>query len=262
MDKQSRLSLLAQAVMERGSIEVEQVVEEFGISPATARRDLDALAQQQLVVRTRGGAKAQPASGDVPLRYRTSRHSAQKQAIAKLAAAMVEPGRVIGLNGGTTTTAIAHEIAIQAAADERFLETPLTVVTNAVNIANDLIIRPQVRVVLTGGVARTNSYELVGPLAALILPAIRLDVFFLGVNAVDLDADGFYTHTEDEAAINAQMMQAAATTVVPADSSKLGRSAFARICGLEEVAEVITDEAASPEQLDALRAAGLRVSQP
>lgn len=254
MDKQTRLSQLAKAVMERGVIDLDDVVREFGISPATARRDLNSLADQQLVVRTRGGARAHARSGDVPLRFRTSRNPGQKHAIALEAATMVTPGMVVGLTGGTTTTAIAHEIAIRAAADEAYLETPVTVVTNAVNIANDLTIRPQVRVVMTGGAARTSSFELVGPLAMLILPSIRMDLYFLGVNAVDFDSGGFYTHVEDEAAINAAMVQAAARTIVPADSSKLGGAAFARICGFDDVDGIIVDAGAGADQLAQLRA--------
>lgn len=259
MDKQTRLSQLAKAIMERGSIELDDVVAEFGVSPATARRDLASLADQQLVVRTRGGARSHPTSGDVPLRYRTSRNPTQKHAIALKAASMVTPGKVVGLTGGTTTTAIAHEIAIQAAADPAYMETPVTIVTNAVNIANDLTIRPQIRVVMTGGAARTSSFELVGPLAMLILPSIHMDMFFLGVNAVDFVAGGFYTHNEEEAAVNAAMIQTARTTIVPADSSKLGASAFARICGFDEVSDLITDDGAPDDALAQLRSLDVTV---
>lgn len=259
MDKQSRLTSIVGSVMEHGTIDVETIVRELGVSAATARRDLDSLADQQLLVRTRGGARSNPATGDVPLRYRTSRNALQKQAIARRAATMVSPGQVVGLNGGTTTTAIAQEIAVHAAADPRFLETPLTVVTNAVNIANDLTIRPQIRVVLTGGVARTNSFELVGPLAALILPEIHIDLFFLGVNAVDTARCAFYAHTEDEATINAGMMRVASRTVVPADASKIGRTAFARIGGFADASALITDARISSEASDRLRAEGVEL---
>lgn len=258
MNRSTRLQALASLVVERGTIEVDDIVAELGVSAATARRDLDALADQQLIQRTRGGASANPTTGDVPMRYRTGMRAPEKAAIAAFAASLVRPGEAIGLNGGTTTTAAAREIGVRIAGDPAFDLQPLTVVTNAVNIANDLTIRPQARVVVTGGVARTRSYELVGPLAELVLPAIKIDTLFLGVNAVDFE-HGFYTHTEDEASINAALVRAARRTVVLADSTKLGVGAFAKICALEDVAVVVTDRRARPADLDALRAVGVAV---
>lgn len=259
MNKQDRMAGILQLTLDQGSVSVEQIVSEFGVSHATARRDLDTLSEQQLVQRTRGGARSNPTSGDVPLRYRSSRRAREKVAIAQMVASMVRPGEVIGFNGGTTTTAAAQEVGVMVAGTPAFNETPLTVVTNAVNIANDLTIRGQVRVVLTGGVARTRSFELVGPLAELILPSIRLDTLFLGVNTVDLKSKAYYTHTEDEASINAAMVRAAERVVVLADSSKLGRVAFARICSLASTAALITDSAADPAHVEALLAHGLDV---
>jgi len=258
MARQDRLSTLVDYVVERGSVHVDDIVADLGVSPATVRRDLDALAAQQLIIRTRGGATANHTSGEVPLRYRTARQPREKEAIARAAAAMVRPGEIVGFNGGTTTTAAAHELGVRIAGEPEFAGHYITVVTNAVNIANDLTIREQARVVVTGGVARTRSYELVGPLAELILPSITIETLFLGVNAVEFDG-GFYTHTEDEASINAALVRAARRTVVLADSSKLGGTAFARICGLADVQTLITDAGASDSALAQLDAAGVQV---
>lgn len=240
MQRQERLALLADYILEQGSVQVDQVCEHFGTSAATVRRDLDALAAQQLVVRTRGGAMVNKSSADLPLRYRSVRRGAQKNAIAVAAAAMVRPGEVIAFNGGTTTTMAAYEVGIRAAAADNFQQDPTTVVTNAVNIANDLVVRPQLRVVVTGGVARARSYELVGPLSALILPQINIDTLFLGVTAIDL-GHGIYTHHEGEAAVNAELIRAARRTVVLADSSKFNATSFARIADLGEVSLILTD---------------------
>lgn len=258
MSRQDRLSRMVDYVVERGSVRVDDVVSDLGISPATARRDLDDLAAQQLLIRTRGGASANPTTGEVPLRHRTSRQPRQKEAIARHAASMIAPGDIVGFNGGTTTTAAAHELGVRIAAEPQFGARNITVVTNAVNIANDLTIREQARVVVTGGVARTRSYELVGPLAELILPSISIDTLFLGVNAIDL-VGGFYTHNEDEASINAALVRASRRTVVLADSSKLGASSFALICRLDEVHALVTDEGASAEALAIVRDAGVHV---
>ncbi len=257
--RQERLSALFDFVVQRGSAHVDDIVAALGVSPATVRRDLDALAEQQLLIRTRGGASANPSTGAVPLRYRNPRASREKEAIAREAVARVSPGAVVGFNGGSTTTATAHELGILIAGDPGFEAAPVTVVTNAVNIANDLALRPQARVVVTGGVARTQSYELVGPLAALVLPAISIDTLFLGVHAIDLAAGGFYTHREDEASVNAALVRAAKRTIVLADSSKLGLTAFARICGFGEVATLITDAGITDAVAAEIEAAGIEV---
>lgn len=241
MARAARLTELVERVVAEGSVSVEEVMATYAISASTARRDLDMLAEQQLVTRTRGGAMANPGSGDVPMRYRSSRHGSEKQAIAREAVARLVPGSVVAFNGGTTTTAVAYELGVALAAAYPHEEDVTTVVTNAVNIANDLAVRTQLRVVVTGGVARARSYELVGPLAEALLPRISLDTLVLGVSAIDLREGGLFTHHDGEAAINAALVSAARRTIVVSDSSKLSVRAFARICGLDQCDLLITD---------------------
>lgn len=259
MNREERLARLVDLVIERGSVRLDEIVVDLDISPATARRDLDDLAEQQLVVRTRGGALANPSTGEMPLRFRSGRQSEEKRSIALHAASLVHPGDVIGFNAGTTTMAAAHEIGVKIAGDRAFAPESLTIVTNAVNIANSLTIRPQARVVVTGGVARTRSFALVGPLSQAILPAIRLDTIFLSANAVDLTAGGIYTDSEDEAAIDAALLAAASRVVVLADASKLSEKSFARVCPLSAVSMLITDSTADSAAVAALQAAGIDV---
>ncbi|HIZ34612.1 MAG TPA: DeoR/GlpR family DNA-binding transcription regulator [Candidatus Ruania gallistercoris] len=257
MNRHERLGALLNLIVDREQVHVDTVVAELGISPATVRRDLDTLADQQLVVRTRGGAAAHPSTGDLPLRYKATRSGGQKARIAAAAAAMVSPGQVVGLNGGTTTTEVARELAVSERLHSRE-SAHAVVVTNAVNIAAELAVRPHLRVVLTGGVVRPLSYELTGPLADLLLDQVSLDVLFLGVNAFGAEP-GAASHDEGEAAIGAALAARAQRVVVVADASKLGRSAFARILGVDQVHTLITDDAADPEVVAALRAAGVEV---
>lgn len=257
MNRHARLNALLELVLERESVHVDDIVAELGVSPATARRDLDQLAQQQLITRTRGGASTHPGSSDLPLRYKSGRRAEEKARIARAAAAMVEPGAVIGLNGGTTTTEVAREIALQREL-QRAGEDQVVVVTNAVNIANELTVRPHVRVVVTGGVARSHSYELTGPLGLLILAEITIGTLFLGVDAVDVAA-GASAHHEGEAAINAAFVGVAERVVVIADSAKLGRTAFARICPSATIDVLITDTDADPQVVAGFEAAGVEV---
>jgi DeoR family transcriptional regulator of aga operon len=239
-------------------VDVARAAEAFQVSAATVRRDLDQLAQQQLLTRTRGGAVGRNVSYDLPLRYKTARQADQKVRIAQAAAALVTPGAVVGLNGGTTTTEVGRALATAADLRPDGRDGSLTVVTNAVNIANELTVRSHVKLVVTGGVARPQSYELIGPLAAKLIDEITLDIAILGVNGIH-PARGATAHHEGEAAINAHMARRARQVVVVADSSKLSVIAFARICGLEDVDVLVTDEAAEDHQVAQIERSGVQV---
>jgi DeoR family transcriptional regulator, aga operon transcriptional repressor len=252
VNRYERLNTLLQLVSERGRVEVEGVADELEVSAATVRRDLDHLAQQQLLTRTRGGAVAQAVAYDLPLRYKSARRASEKQRIARAAAGLVAPATVVGLNGGTTTTEVARALATRPGADG------LTIVTNALNIANELVVRPHVKLVVIGGVARPQSYELMGPLAAGILEELTLDTAFLDVDAIDLEMGATADH-EGEASTNRLMARRARRAVVVADRSKLGARAFARICALDEIDVLITGGTAPDEFVRGCEKAGVQV---
>jgi DeoR family transcriptional regulator of aga operon len=185
---------------------------------------------------------------ELPLRYRSGRHEAEKHRIASAAAERLADARVIGLTGGTTTTEVARRIAARE----------LTVVTNALNIAAELAVRPNLKLVVTGGVARPESYELVGPLADATLGDLNIDVVFVGVDGAS--RAGMTTHHEVEAHTDRRMIERAHRVVVVCDASKIGRSALAVICQPGDVDELITDAAADAATLEELRAAGVDVT--
>ncbi|GII66431.1 transcriptional regulator [Sphaerisporangium krabiense] len=235
MSRYERWNSLLELLAQQGRLTVEEAAETLDVSTATIRRDFDELAQQQMLMRTRGGAVAQSVSYDLPLRYKTARHEGEKQRIAEAAAEMVRPGGVVGLNGGTTTSEVARTLAARADPGAR-----LTVVTNALNIAAELTVRQHVKIVVTGGVARPQSYELIGPLASGVLEQVTLDIAFLGVDGIDAEA-GASAHHEGEASVNNLMIGRAGRVVAVADASKIGRRAFARICGIDRIHTLITD---------------------
>jgi DeoR family transcriptional regulator of aga operon len=134
----------------------------------------------------------------------------------------------------------------------------VTVVTNALNIANELAVRPNIKLVSTGGLARSESYELVGPLAEQTLADLHVDAAFVGVDGISSD-DGLTTHHEAEAHTNRALIERAGRVIVVADGSKLGTVAFARICGLGAVDELIT-AGADDDDVALLRESGLAVT--
>ncbi|GAA3016489.1 DeoR/GlpR family DNA-binding transcription regulator [Kitasatospora albolonga] len=257
MSRYERWNALLELLNEHGKLEVEEAAEALDVSAATIRRDLDQLARQQMVTRTRGGAVAHNVSYDLPLRYKTARNADAKQRIGAAVAELIAPGEVVGLNGGTTTTEVARALAVRPEPDGGSGQA-LTIVTNAVNIANELTVRPQVKIVLTGGVARPQSYELIGPLATLVLNELALDVTVLGVDALDAE-HGATAHNEGEASVNRLLAERARRVVVAADSSKLGHRAFARICGAERISVLVTDDGISAELTAAFTEAGVQV---
>jgi DeoR family transcriptional regulator of aga operon len=252
-----RLNAVLDMVARQGRVSVEQIVEAFALSPATVRRDLDELAAHQLIARTRGGAVAQALTYDLPLRYKHVRRPTEKRRIAAAAARMVLPGMVIALNGGTTNSEVARTIAGRTDLTEApDTTTSLTVVTNALNIANELAVWPHIKLVVLGGVSRPQSYELVGSLSVPVLRTLTIDLMFLGVDAID-PIGGAATVHEDEAVVNRAMVERSQRIVAVADSTKLGRRAFCTICEIDAVHVLVTDTGGDPEIMERFSAAGV-----
>ncbi|GAA2371772.1 DeoR/GlpR family DNA-binding transcription regulator [Streptomyces cuspidosporus] len=258
MKRPERWNALLELLARDGRVDLEQAAAELAVSTATIRRDLDELARQQMLTRTRGGAVAHNVSYDLPLRYKTARRASEKQRIGAAVARMVDSGSIVGLNGGTTTTEAARAIATRTDLAAEGGAPAVTVVTNALNIASELVVRPQIKIVLTGGVARPQSFELMGPLATGVLDQVSLDLAVIGVDALDLTR-GATAHHEGEASINHLMARRAERVVVVADSTKLGHRAFARICAIDEIDVLVTDTGAPDELVARFTEAGVRV---
>ncbi|MFE4689853.1 MULTISPECIES: DeoR/GlpR family DNA-binding transcription regulator [Streptomyces] len=256
MAAHTRWTRLLEILGNQGQIDVLDAAEQLGCSAATVRRDLDELARQNLLTRTRGGAVVSTVAYDLPLRYKAARRADEKQRIAKAAAELIPTGSTVGLNGGTTTSEVARELALRP--EPSGGGVALTVVTNAINIANELAVRPQVKIVVTGGVARPNSYELVGPLVDSVLRTLALDYTILGVDAVHARF-GAATHDESEAGANRALAECAGTVVVVADSSKLGRRAFAQVCETSAVSVLVTDRDAPEDVVEEFTGLGIDV---
>jgi len=257
MNRAARLSAVIDLLAETGEANVEDIITKFDVSPATARRDLDTLASQQLLTRTHGGAIRQSVAYDLPIRYKKGQHAQEKLRIAQGASALVRRGDVVGLSGGTTSTAVANVLSSRSDLMEPSPHPNLTVVTNAINIAAQLVMRPQIKTVVTGGVVQTRSYELVGPYSDVVLEKITLDIAFIGVNGID-PIFGATVHDEREASVNSLMARRATRAVIVADSSKIGRKAFATL-GPKTLNTLITDSGITAEQRAAFAEHGIDV---
>jgi DeoR family transcriptional regulator of aga operon len=242
------MSAILDRIGSNGSVSVADLAEVLGVSGATIRRDLQTLSRDQLLVRVHGGAMSREANNELPAQVKATRRQPEKQRIGRAAAELVTDGTVIGMTGGSTSMELARALIGRH---------DITIVTNAIDIAAELVGRPSTRLVVIGGLVR-QSAEAVGPAAEAMLSQYHLDVAFIGVDGLS-SVDGCTTYDEMEAQTDLAFLRRARRTVVIADSSKLGKATFARISPISEVDEVVTNDDADPEQLAALRQAGLRV---
>jgi DeoR/GlpR family transcriptional regulator of sugar metabolism len=230
-----RHKLIVDELRRQGAVRVSELTRLLDVSEMTIRRDLDALAAAGLLEKVHGGATLRGGlSADEPgFEAKSERQLREKEAIARAAARLVEPGQSIGLTAGTTTWRLAHHLA----------RVPdLTVVTNSIQVANVLHRepRPDLTVVLTGGV-RTPSDALVGPIAVNAIRSLHLDVLFLGVHGASADA-GLTTPNLLEAETDRALVEASARRIVVADHTKWGIRGLSRIASLDEVAVFVTDD--------------------
>ena len=224
-----RREKIVELLKQRGKLSVQEIVEATGSSEATARRDLDLLEKSGSIIRTIGGAMQ--ASQEVPFAAKQSSLLQEKERIAASAARLVREGDVVCLTGGTTTYLIARALKRHRG---------ITIVTNAVNIAAELADAEDVQVVVTGGVMRSKSYELIGPLAESVIGKLNISKMFLGVDGVSA-VHGFTMHSELEARIAQLLIERSSEVYAVFDHTKLLRSALFTIIPLERATGIITD---------------------
>jgi DeoR family transcriptional regulator of aga operon len=251
--KSARWDAVLSRLAKDGDLDVVTVAAELGCSPSTVRRDLRELESHNLLSRVYGGAVSTGILYELPLDHRAGQRQDEKRWIAAEAVRRIEPGMAVGITGGTTTAAMVRELINRR-------RTDVTVVTNSLAIAQDLSLYPGCKLVLTGGFLRPASLEMVGPLPELIIPKVNLDAVFLGVDGISAEA-GLTIHNDLEARTNELLMRRARSRLVLADHSKIGRAAFAQICALPEITELITDLHAADADVAPITASGVAVTR-
>jgi DeoR family transcriptional regulator, aga operon transcriptional repressor len=248
---EGRRRKILELVEQTGQVTIHDVVKRFSVSAVTARSDLDALSANGVVLRSHGGAVRYEPTQDYPLKLKATIHRSEKSRIGQAAAQLVQPNETIILDSGTTTAEIAKHL-------KRVKLKSLTVITSALNIANELADAPEISLIMLGGLLRTVSYSFVGPQAEKMLRDLHADRLFLAVDGFDLEG-GPFTPDVLEAQLNGLMMQVAREVTVVADSTKLGRRSLFRIGPIENVHRLITDNRAPEEFTAALRKKGCDV---
>lgn len=245
-----RLRDILEVLGRDGAADHTDLAEALGVTSSTIRRDLAHLESQGFLVRTRGGAVPADGPMELPVRYRDSTMRAQKLAIATVTAEIIGTQRTaVALCGGSTAAEVARTLAYRS---------ELTIVTNAITTAMEIVQRGKVKVVMTGGLIRPVSLELVGSLAEHTFNAINVHTAVLGADGISATT-GVTTHDEIEARTNRSMVLHAERVIAVADSSKLGQTAFAKVADLAEIDILVTDDGAPASVVEALRAEGLDV---
>jgi len=227
-----RHKLILNKLEKDGFVNVNDLSKEFQVSAVTIRKDLKLLEERKLLFRSHGRAiPSNPYITDHHVEVKEKINAEQKQRIASAAKKTIQVNDTIILASGTSVIEFARQIAEME---------NLTVVSASLNTSLILSKNPNIEVIQLGGSVRTNSSSVIGPIGEKMLSEFSFTKLFLGVDGIDIDY-GLTTTNAMEASLNKIMIEAAQRIIVLADSSKFGRKGFGRICGLEDVDQIITD---------------------
>ena len=243
---------IARLVLRDGRVSVEDLARRYKVSAVTLRADLGRLAAQGMIVRSYGGAiLPNDRKEDYPLKVKQTIHHAEKVRIGRAAARFIDGYQTVILDSGTTAAEVARAI-------KRSKVEALTVITHALNIAQEFIDHPRISVIMIGGLMRNVSGSFVGPQAERLIRELHADHCFLGVDGIDAQLN---LSTPDllEAQLNKLMMQVSQEVTVVADASKVGRRSLSIISHVKNVRRLITDDSIRPEMRSAIEEQGVEV---
>lgn len=248
-----RRKKILSSISENGKVLVHELSKEFEVSEVTIRNDLEQLEKKNMLLRARGGAiKIDSNVGiDHRLSEKDKLHYQEKTAIGKCAAKLINDYDTIIVDSGTTTIEIMRNLPSL---------TEITVITNAINIVNQLVATHSVSInlIIPGGYLRKNSLSMVGPLSEKNFKNFYVDKVFIGVDGFDTK-HGIYTPNIEEAHLNEIMIEIAKEVIVVTDSSKFSRKSLAYICDISRINTVVTDKGISEEDKKRLEDAGIKV---
>jgi DeoR/GlpR family transcriptional regulator of sugar metabolism len=243
-----RKKYLIDVLRRDGQIVARSLSEELAVSEDTIRRDLREMAREGLLQRVHGGAlPASPALADFAAREHIS--TDDKAAIGRAAAALVQPGQVLFIDGGTTCGQLVRHLAPGLRC---------TVVTHSPSIALALMEHESVEVIMLGGRLYRHSVVGVGASTIAAIGQVRADLYFMGVSSIHPQA-GLSTGDFEEACVKRALCQAAAETVVLASPEKLATASTYQVVPLSEVGGMVALRSTPEAQLAPYRQLGLAI---
>ena len=246
-----RMKRVLELLETQEAVTVSELADHFAVSLVTVRNDLSELARQGLVARVRGGARTlQRGHSELRFDIRLRLQAAEKRAIARAAAGLIEDGEAIALDCSTSAYYLARELR-----DRK----ELVVVTNGLLIAEALSDAPGVGVMVIGGMLRAAAMSTVGDLAADVLRKTHINKGFFGVRGVSLER-GLMDLNPDEVRIKRELAAACEQVIGIFDHTKWARTGLLSFAPPERVGAIVTDSNAPSELVEAWRARGVAVT--
>ena len=234
----------------QGKVSVAEIVSCFSISEATARRDLDALAEKGRIQRVRGGAlPVTQALPELPMLQREKNQAYAKNLIGQAASAIIQDGESIFLGSGSTVLEVARDLQHRQ---------NLTVVTNSLPVMNALAISSGITVVFLGGVLRSSELSFIGHITEQSLTEVRVDKVIIGVHAISLD-QGLTSDFLPEIMTDRALLKAGREVIVVADHTKVSTVSSAYLSPINSINTFITDQETPTDFLKGLEKLGIRV---
>ncbi|WP_215222719.1 DeoR/GlpR family DNA-binding transcription regulator [Echinicola shivajiensis] len=250
MDITERHELILKKLQEDGKVKIQELSDLLNVSGVTIRKDLKLLEDKQLLFRTKGGASTNnPYMNERPINEKELINFEEKEKIAKEAVKLIGNNDSIIIGSGTTVYQLAKHLNPQ---------NRLNVITPAVKVTIELCDKPNIETIQLGGIIRKSSSSITGPDAENTLENISSGLLFLGVDGIDLDFGISITNLA-EATLNKKMIDASQSLIVLADSSKFGRRGLGKICSLDQVQYIITDEKAPSGMIKSLLERDIKV---
>ncbi len=245
-----RREQLLRFVETRERVTIPQICQEFLVSPATARRDLEALEAEGKIRRFHGGALAIKSAPPEPaFAERSTEQAEEKRRIGRAAAALVEDGETLFLGSGTTVLEVARNLR---------QHRDLTVITNSLLVMNMLADVPDITLVGLGGILRSSEQSFIGHLTELALGELRVNKVIIGIRAVDLGT-GITNDYLPETQTDRKILSISRDVIVVADHSKCARISSVFLAPLSQVNTFVTDTLAPAEFTSALSGMRIRV---
>ncbi len=250
MNITERHQLILHKLKDQGQVDIQELCDSMKVSGVTIRKDLKLLEDKHLLFRTRGGASVNnPYTAERPINEKEFINAEEKQKIAKAAVELIAQNDSIMIGSGTTVFELSRCL---------YPTKHLTVITPAVKVTLELCNRPNVEVLQLGGLIRPNSSSVAGSYAESILAGISCSVLFLGADGIDLDF-GFSITNLAEASLNQKMIETAQVIAILADSTKFGRRGLGKVCNIDQVQYIITDDKVRSDIVKKLEERGIKV---
>lgn len=225
------------------TIKISDISRDLNVTRETIRKDLYEMEEGGLIRKVHGGAILIKANFETKYINRKSINEAEKRSIAKRAAELVEDGDTLYIDYGTTALFFAQEI---------LCKKDLTIITNSLPIANELVDYSDFEIIIIGGNVRKNEKSLFGPIAYRSIERLYVDKGFFGIGSIDIKA-GYTNVHMGEAEVSRLMMVNSQKTIMMADYTKFKSIAMNQVASSEEVDFLITDCNTGVEILNQLR---------